>query len=198
MPIVYEDKTYSMDVRNKSGNRIWETDNYIQGAKLDGNTLTVTPKVDVRKRKNAYIVSASIPGFNLEDISISIKGNILDIEGMHEAARISGRENAPLYRVFRRSFALPELNDEPATYQAEFEDDRLEITIPIHSSDNGIYSSIKETIVDIISKCRKLMSSFLDTFGRYMMVSYLEPVLVNVIEEEKNQPETEWTRIDER
>jgi HSP20 family protein len=89
--------------------------------------------LDVYQTDDSVVVKSSIPGVKLEEVDISIKGNILNISGETEEKEEVEEENylrrERRYGAFSRSLALPEGIDADKA-EAEFEDGILTLTIP--------------------------------------------------------------------
>ena len=90
------------------------------------------PRVDIRESDGTYLLEADLPGLRKEDISISVSGDTLTIQG--ERKRESEEKKAHFHRIersygsFSRSFSLPpdaNLQD----IQAHCEDGQLSISI---------------------------------------------------------------------
>lgn len=71
-----------------------------------------TPSVDVIREKDKLVIEAEMPGVKKDDIKISIKDNVLTIEGEKKFA--DEKKEKDYYRsersygAFKRSFSLPE------------------------------------------------------------------------------------------
>ncbi len=89
--------------------------------------------LDVIETDDNFIVKASIPGINPEDIDITFSDNILTIQGeiKEEAEQVDGnyllRERR--FGLFQRSIALPERVDADKI-EATYQDGVLTLTIP--------------------------------------------------------------------
>ena len=91
------------------------------------------PYVDVIDRDSDIVVTADLPGVDKNDISISIKDNMLEISaekktaGEHEEEGYLRRERG--YSRFYRAIRLPTPVDETKAH-ASFNNGVLEITMP--------------------------------------------------------------------
>ncbi len=71
------------------------------------------PAVNVRETKEHYVLEAAVPGFEKNEINVSVKNGMLTIRGEKQSQQ-NGRENERLtrsefsYQMFSRSFSLPE------------------------------------------------------------------------------------------
>lgn len=69
-------------------------------------------KVDIHDEKDAYIVTAELPGMNIEDINLSIENEVLTISGKKsEDQESQGCVRERRYGSFLRSFSLPDTVD---------------------------------------------------------------------------------------
>ncbi len=89
-----------------------------------------TPAVDISERADSYLLRADLPGVAPEDIEISLKDQVLTLQGSraagetgrsHHAERVSGR--------FLRRFTLPATID-GERIEARSVHGTLEITVP--------------------------------------------------------------------
>jgi len=95
-----------------------------------------TPPVDIFQSENAIVVRAEIPGVDLEDVRVEVKGDILTFQGERKLDEKIRREaysriERP-YGSFGRSFTLPREVDQ-RKIQARLKDGVLEIVLPIPS-----------------------------------------------------------------
>jgi HSP20 family protein len=92
-----------------------------------------SPALDVIDTTDDYQVLCDLPGLDMEDIEISISGNVLTLKG--EKRKIAKNEGARLYREetsegrFQRTLQLPMAVD-PEKAQAVLSNGVLRITIP--------------------------------------------------------------------
>lgn len=91
------------------------------------------PATDVSETENAILVATEVPGLKKEDISISIRDNILTLKGEKKQEKTYKDEN--LHRVercygcFNRSFTLPSMVD-TSKVKATYKDGILTIELP--------------------------------------------------------------------
>lgn len=91
------------------------------------------PAVDMIDRENEIVLRAELPGINKEDISISLAGDSITIEG--HSKKEEGDEKGNYKRreirssAFSRSLWLPAEVDSDAA-KAAFKDGVLEVTLP--------------------------------------------------------------------
>ena len=93
-----------------------------------------TPAVNVEESKEALLLSAELPGMNIDDIEIEIENNVLSLRGekREEREEKEGRryhlwERA--YGAFERSFTLPRTVKTDGI-SAEFKDGILFVQMP--------------------------------------------------------------------
>lgn len=92
-----------------------------------------SPAVDIRETKDAYVLTADVPGVPAEAIDISVKDGVLTVTGERKSERKSAE--AGYHRVerthgrFQRSFVLPKgVNSEGI--EARVEHGVLSVSIP--------------------------------------------------------------------
>jgi HSP20 family protein len=91
------------------------------------------PAVDICETKEAFEVTADLPGFDSKDVDVSVQENTLTIRG--ERRREEIKENETVHRiereygVFERSFSLPRSADSE-NIQAKYRDGVLSLTVP--------------------------------------------------------------------
>ena len=72
---------------------------------------TWAPAVDITERKDAYLVSAELPGVGIDDIEITFQDGLLTVQGQRHFAHDSSEERVhraeQRYGAFRRSIMLP-------------------------------------------------------------------------------------------
>jgi HSP20 family protein len=71
------------------------------------------PAVNVKETKDRYIVEAAVPGFEKNEINVTVKNGMLTIHGEKKSQQ-NGKDGERLtrsefsYQMFSRSFSLPE------------------------------------------------------------------------------------------
>lgn len=94
-----------------------------------------TPAVDLEETKDAYIVRSDLPGLEKDKINLTVKENVLTIEGMRETTSQTQDPKGGYYAQersygsFARSLSLPGPVDE-SKIVAAYEDGVLTITLP--------------------------------------------------------------------
>ncbi len=110
------------------------------------DTGTWAPAVDIKEEKHQFVVTADIPGVNIEDINVSLENNILTIQGKRECETTENRENySRVERVqgqFYRRFSLPQSADE-AKIDAAYKNGVLQILIPKKEAAKGMRIEVK-------------------------------------------------------
>ncbi|HCM42932.1 MAG TPA: hypothetical protein DIS66_06455 [Candidatus Omnitrophica bacterium] len=95
--------------------------------------IDAMPLMDMEEKDNAYIVQVDMPGLDKDKIDITVRGEILTIQGQRET--INQEQSGSFYAQersygsFSRSLRLPGPVDE-ANIQAEYKNGVLEITLP--------------------------------------------------------------------
>lgn len=91
------------------------------------------PTVEVKENADSYLVKADLPGIKMEDVKVTLSGNVLRIEGHRHEEKREEKDRFHLtersYGSFTRAFALPEGTDADAV-AAEMKDGVLTVTIP--------------------------------------------------------------------
>jgi len=102
--------------------------------KLEDSGLTDwAPEVDIVEDKDAFVVTADLPGLTKKDISINIKENMLTISGERKSEIKDENKNycrtERRYGAFKRSFQLTDkvVADKIA---ASFKDGVLTVSVP--------------------------------------------------------------------
>jgi len=98
-----------------------------------GQTMWMTPQLDVTEVDNELRVSAEIPGVSQEDVDVTVEGDILTLRGEKRAETEEDRGNYHVsersFGRFQRSIQLP-FTPEPDQVRANFDRGVLMITIP--------------------------------------------------------------------
>src|SRR4029079_6660825 len=75
-------------------------------------TPDFAPRFDVKETKDAYVISADLPGVKDEELEVSLSGNLLTISGKREEEhREEGESTYAMERShgsFARSFTMPD------------------------------------------------------------------------------------------
>lgn len=91
--------------------------------------------IDVRETADAFVVAASVPGVNSDDVDITVLGDVLRIRGeRREPAEQDGQNGRWIIRerrvgAFERTVSLPTTVKSDAA-SAEFADGVLTVTLP--------------------------------------------------------------------
>jgi HSP20 family protein len=80
------------------------------------------PKIDLAETADALEISAEVPGFKPEEISIDIGDNYLTVSGQHSEASESGNADKKFHRVERRMSSFSRAIFLPAS----IDEDRIE------------------------------------------------------------------------
>jgi len=104
-----------------------------QTGSADASSPAWGPAVDIRERKDAYVVMVELPGVKLDDLEIAYQDGLLTIRGGRSLAPDSADEQMHLmerrYGQFRRSITLP-LHVTGEAIDAALEDGVLSVVIP--------------------------------------------------------------------
>jgi HSP20 family protein len=91
------------------------------------------PAVDISERKDAYLVTAELPGVNAGDVEITFEDGLLTIQGerrfAHDSAEEKVHRTERCYGAFRRSITLPS-HVEADKIEASALDGVLQIMVP--------------------------------------------------------------------
>ena len=93
-----------------------------------------TPAVNVAETKEELILSAELPGMNIDDVEIELENNVLSLRGEKKELREEGDEKRyhlweRCYGTFERSFTLPRtVRTDGIT--AHFKDGILHVQMP--------------------------------------------------------------------
>jgi HSP20 family protein len=91
------------------------------------------PAVDISERKDAYLVTAELPGVKAGEVEITIEDGLLTIQGerhfAHDSAEEKLHRTERLYGAFRRSITLPR-HVEADKIEASAQDGLLQIMVP--------------------------------------------------------------------
>jgi HSP20 family protein len=111
-------------------------------AQRDGTSeaMAWAPAVDICERKDAYLVTAEIPGVSAGDVEVSFDDGLLTIQGeRHRAKEASAEQVHRSERQqgrFRRSITLPS-HIEADKIEASALDGVLQILVPKRREDRG-------------------------------------------------------------
>jgi HSP20 family protein len=96
--------------------------------------MTWAPTADAFVADNTLVVKADLPGVKKDDVSVTVRGDVLTIEGQRKEEKET--KEAKYYAAerfsgaFMRSFPLPEGVDINAI-SAEYKDGVLEVRVPL-------------------------------------------------------------------
>jgi HSP20 family protein len=92
-----------------------------------------TPTVDLAEKDGKYELKAEIPGFNKEDISVTVSGDVVTLTGKKESSHEEKNEEYHIKEMksgsFSRSFRLPTEIDE-GKIDANYKDGVLTVIMP--------------------------------------------------------------------
>jgi HSP20 family protein len=91
------------------------------------------PAVNITERKDAYLVTAELPGVGIDDLEITFQEGVLTIQGQRHVAHDSSEERVHRaeshYGAFRRSVMMP-THVRADGIEASTEDGVLQILVP--------------------------------------------------------------------
>ena len=103
------------------------------GARREGTQRQLwAPKLEAYAKDGDLVLHADLPGVSLEDVDITLDGNVLTVSGERKATTEEGVNyylNELPYGSFRRSVAVPEGIDADSI-TARFENGVLEVVLP--------------------------------------------------------------------
>jgi HSP20 family protein len=106
---------------------------YGQQYGADTGTETWAPPVEISERKDAYLVSAELPGVSASEVEITFQDGLLTIQGERNAARDAAGEkihrSERCYGAFRRSITLPS-HVQAGKIEATAQDGMLRVLVP--------------------------------------------------------------------
>jgi HSP20 family protein len=99
----------------------------------DAGTAVWAPSVDISERKDAYLVTAELPGVKASEVEITVEDGLLTIQGerhfAHDSAEEKMHRTERFYGAFRRSITLPS-HVEADKIEASAQDGVLQIMVP--------------------------------------------------------------------
>jgi HSP20 family protein len=99
----------------------------------DAGAMTWTPAIEISERKDAYMVSAELPGVSAGEVEITFGDGLLTIQGERHAARDAAGERVHrserCYGAFHRSITLPG-HVQAGKIEATAQDGMLKVLVP--------------------------------------------------------------------
>jgi HSP20 family protein len=109
------------------------TRRYGQQYDTEAGAVAWAPAVEITERKDAYLVSAELPGVSAGDVEITFDDGLLTIQGERHAARDAAGERVHrserYYGAFRRSITLPS-HVQTEQIEATSQDGVLQVLVP--------------------------------------------------------------------
>jgi HSP20 family protein len=91
------------------------------------------PAVDITERNDAYLVTAELPGFGIDDVELTFQDDVLTIQGerqhMADADGEKVHRSERRYGMFRRSITLPR-HVQADKIEASTQDGVLQVLVP--------------------------------------------------------------------
>jgi HSP20 family protein len=116
-------------LRMNAGRAWWPGQRYQGGA----SAAAWAPAVDISERKDAYLVTAELPGVKPGDVEITFEDGLLTIQGERHPASYAAGDKAHRaerrYGAFRRSITLPS-HVEADKIEASAQDGVLQVLVP--------------------------------------------------------------------
>ena len=112
-------------------NRLFEST--LLGWPAESGTRTWMPPADIHETENELVVTADLPGVDLQSIDVRVENNVLSITGERKLQETAENVNVHrlerMYGAFARSFTLStQVNTKKI--QANYKDGVLKITLP--------------------------------------------------------------------
>lgn len=89
-------------------------------------------RTDVKENDNAYVLEAELPGFNKEDISVDITGDVLTVKAEHNSENEENKDNyvrkERYYGSYSRSFNLDGIDAD--AIEGAYRNGVLTLTLP--------------------------------------------------------------------
>jgi HSP20 family protein len=99
----------------------------------EAGAVAWAPAVEISERKDAYLVSAELPGVSASEVEITFVDGLLTIQGERHAARDAANETVHRserrYGTFRRSITLPS-HVQAGKIEATAQDGVLQVLVP--------------------------------------------------------------------
>ena len=116
-------------------------------ASADALPGTWAPPVDIYENgKDELVITAELPGFKPEDVSVTVEGDVLTFGGERKLAQDLGEKHwrrlERRYGKFSRSFSLPPTVDAEHV-SAECKDGTLTVTLPLREEAKPRRVSVK-------------------------------------------------------
>jgi HSP20 family protein len=133
MTLVRFNKRHRGDLARLHGEMDDLFDGFFRGLDRPFSGYKAWPAIDVAEEEDAIVVRAEVPGCTVDDIDISVHGNVLTISGekkMSEEKKEKGYYHMESsYGSFRREVTLPtDVNQ--SKVDATYKDGVLSITLP--------------------------------------------------------------------
>jgi HSP20 family protein len=127
----FRDLTSIQDEMNQMFDRVFGRRS--SGAGREGGAVNWAPAVDIAERKDAYVVTAEVPGVKPEELEVTLEDGMLTIQGERRMEEeTSDRQYHRVerrYGAFRRSITLPSQVQADAI-EASYSDGVLQVVVP--------------------------------------------------------------------
>lgn len=110
------------------------------GGLVQPTSEVFAPDIEMKESKDAFIMTADLPGVKMDDVDVNVTGNRLTVSGKREEEERDENDRYFAYErsygAFSRSFMLPEGAD-IENIHADFNDGVLKIRVPKRAEVKG-------------------------------------------------------------
>ena len=114
-------------------NKLFDESKSTKGSKGELARVDWTPSVDVHEDKEAYYITADLPGITQKDVEVKLEDDVLTIKGERKFENEDKKDNyhriERFYGTFQRSFSLPK-GTESDKIKANFKNGELKLVVP--------------------------------------------------------------------
>ncbi len=87
------------------------------------------PVINAAEKEGEFVLTAEVPGFAPEEVTITIENNVLKVEGKHEEKKEEEGRTFRRFTEFKRLFRLPE-NVNQEAIEAKLDNGLLTLALP--------------------------------------------------------------------
>lgn len=121
-----------MDIQREV-NRLFDESKTSKGRKNELARVDWSPVVDIHEDKEAFHISADLPGLTQKDIDVKVEDDVLTIKGERKFENETNKDNyhrvERFYGSFQRSFSLPKGID-ASKINASYKNGELKLSVP--------------------------------------------------------------------
>jgi HSP20 family protein len=129
----FRDLTSIQDEINQMFDRVFGRRTAGAGREGGPSAVNWAPAVDISERKDAYVVTAEVPGVKPEELQVTLEDGLLTIQGERRMEEESSDRQyhrvERRYGAFRRSITLPSQVQADAI-KASYSDGVLQVVVP--------------------------------------------------------------------